>query len=296
MTPRIRDRDLATVQTHIAAADPGETATKDFLVEVATPTVLTEFYTPGTTWFPSLTINPKPGTFDSDGLIWSDAVIYKLGKPIIERWNVGVFGPALAKDTIAARTRDLLSFSLPFFADQGQNHTGASTVGETNMTLSQNGQVIGESPFDWGFFFVPPEPGPYELTMKSIRTTNFSSEMRFHWKFQTPEGNLPLMVVRYAPNLDEHNRAKAGRLFAIPLHVEQFQGSAHGQLKDLRMSASFDDGKTWHRVLLIGKGLSRTALLIHPRGKGFVSLRATATDSLGNSVDQTTIHAYELTP
>ncbi|MFI5838260.1 hypothetical protein ACIA8K_00890 [Catenuloplanes sp. NPDC051500] len=37
---------------------------------------------------------------------------------------------------------------------------------------------------------------------------------------------------------------------------------------------------------------ARTVTLDHPAGPGFVSLRATATDTAGNSVVQTVIHAY----
>jgi hypothetical protein len=104
------------------------------------------------------------------------------------------------------------------------------------------------------------------------------------------------MTVEFAPVLDQYNRTKAGRLATIPVHVQQTGGAGQGVLKTLRVSASYDDGKSWFPVLVVGNGLSRTAVLLHPRGKGFVSLRAVAVDSLGNQVDQTTIHAYELTP
>jgi hypothetical protein len=60
------------------------------------------------------------------------------------------------------------------------------------------------------------------------------------------------------------------------------------------VQVSYDDGATWRPVPVLGTGLERTALVFHPRGDGFVSLRASAVDSNGNAVEQTIIHAYAL--
>jgi hypothetical protein len=51
---------------------------------------------------------------------------------------------------------------------------------------------------------------------------------------------------------------------------------------------SFDDGATWKPVRL----KDDAALVPLPGGEGFVSLRATAADSDGNTVEQTVIRAY----
>jgi hypothetical protein len=55
-----------------------------------------------------------------------------------------------------------------------------------------------------------------------------------------------------------------------------------------------DDGATWSRPALVTVGDSRLALLFHPANARFVSLRAAATDSAGNSVQQTILRAYRL--
>jgi hypothetical protein len=47
-------------------------------------------------------------------------------------------------------------------------------------------------------------------------------------------------------------------------------------------------------IALIGN--EAIALIVHPRGARFVSLRGTASDVLGNRVDQTILRAYGLTP
>ena len=59
-----------------------------------------------------------------------------------------------------------------------------------------------------------------------------------------------------------------------------------------RVDVSYDDGKTWERALVVGEH----ALLCHPQGKSFVSLRMSVTDSLGNSATHTVIRAYEVVP
>jgi hypothetical protein len=95
-----------------------------------------------------------------------------------------------------------------------------------------------------------------------------------------------MMMIRFAPKLDELNQAPGGRRYAVPVNV---QGN-DGPLTSLAVQVSYDDGVTWNAAKLDG----RTALVDHPRRSGFVSLRATATDSAGHKVEQTVIHAYKL--
>ncbi|MFD0744860.1 hypothetical protein ACFQ1L_25860 [Phytohabitans flavus] len=90
------------------------------------------------------------------------------------------------------------------------------------------------------------------------------------------------------------NRAPAGRPFAIPVYVQRQAGAEFGALRDLRVEASYDDGATWRAVPVAGSGLERVALLQHPHGAGYVSLKASAVDSAGNKVEQTIIRAYAL--
>jgi hypothetical protein len=66
--------------------------------------------------------------------------------------------------------------------------------------------------------------------------------------------------------------------------------AAAGTLAHLSVDVSYDDGTTWQHAGMRGT----TALLRHPAGPGYVSLRATATDSSGDTVTQTVVHAYRL--
>jgi hypothetical protein len=58
---------------------------------------------------------------------------------------------------------------------------------------------------------------------------------------------------------------------------------------------SYDDGATWAAVPVKPSREGWIATVRHPSGAGFVSLRATAVDSAGNTVTQTVVHAYRLT-
>lgn len=55
---------------------------------------------------------------------------------------------------------------------------------------------------------------------------------------------------------------------------------------------SYDDGATW----VVAPVVKGAAVVRHPQGQGFVSLRATASDTAGNTVTQTVIHAYRYSP
>ncbi|MFI6333276.1 S8 family peptidase [Micromonospora chersina] len=295
-TVRIHDRDLVTVHTQIAATSPGEIASKDFLVDLPTPAKLTELYTPGTEWSPSVAINPNWDAFEFDRVIISTEVTYQGGNPVDERWNVGVSGPAFVKPFfVADRFGPFLAFNIPLAGDQALNHVGESRLGTTTLKLSQDGKLIGESPASFGLFEVPSGGGELELEARAVQPTRFSTDVHATWTFHAAEGKQPLMAVRFAPNLDEHNRAKAGRVFAFPVTVQEVPGASVGWLKQLRVSVSYDDGKTWSPATVDGDGLTRVVVLAHPKSTGFVSLRATAVDGADNKVEQTIIRAYELT-
>jgi hypothetical protein len=99
---------------------------------------------------------------------------------------------------------------------------------------------------------------------------------------------LPLWTVTLRPALDDHNTAPAGRAFTIPVAAVAAPGSNAGRLRSLRVEVSFDGGATWQPAPIVG----HAARVTHPSGTGTVSLRAVATDSRDNAVEQTIINAY----
>jgi hypothetical protein len=95
-------------------------------------------------------------------------------------------------------------------------------------------------------------------------------------------------AIRFTPELDHYNTAPANGVNAVAVAITPEPGAHTGQLVSRTVEASFDDGLTWTQVQV----QNDAALVRLPAGSGFVSLRATAADNEGNTVEQTIVHAY----
>jgi hypothetical protein len=82
-----------------------------------------------------------------------------------------------------------------------------------------------------------------------------------------------------------------GTTVRFPVTVSRQDGPA--RVTALRVEASFDDGRTWHAVRPDRAGSGWLATVHQPRS-GFATLRATATDSDGNTVTETITRAYRI--
>jgi hypothetical protein len=98
--------------------------------------------------------------------------------------------------------------------------------------------------------------------------------------------------------VDEQNRARAGSRLTIGLHARHVRVLDGGEIGPARLWVSYDDGETWRSVALESTGDDRyTGTIKHPAvsdTSGWVSLRAGVTDSIGGSLTQTAIRAYQL--
>lgn len=125
-------------------------------------------------------------------------------------------------------------------------------------------------------------PGTFEPAL--------STEVRSEWRFRSGAGTgeraaLPLLDVRYALGLDDRNTAD-GPVRGTVSAAHQ-PGSPSAGVRSLGVEVSFDDGATWRQVPVRGGKIE-----IPDGPAGFASLRASATDALGNSVTETIIRAY----
>ncbi|MEO6087217.1 MAG: hypothetical protein ABIQ18_29310 [Umezawaea sp.] len=102
------------------------------------------------------------------------------------------------------------------------------------------------------------------------------------------------MAVRFAPSLDDHNRAPAGRAFAIPVYAQRNGSATASGVGTPEIGVSYDDGASWAPAKVIKANGRWLAVVHHPVGATFVSLKAKAKDADGNSVEQTIIRAYGL--
>lgn len=76
--------------------------------------------------------------------------------------------------------------------------------------------------------------------------------------------------------------------------MQRQPGAPDGLVTALTVEVSYDDGKTWLKAPLRRARSGWLVSLKHPDAAGFVSLRASATDSGGSTVTQTVLHAYRL--
>jgi hypothetical protein len=226
---------------------------------------------------------------------FSEPTLYEPGRHYHERWNHGVFAPVLPSPVQLDREGDWLSINPTTHGDgDGRQQFGPESG---TVTVFRDGELIAELPeLHWTPVEVPPEPAEYRVEVEAQRPEPFvfSTRTSITWTFRSAhapdEQRLPVSVIRFPVRLDRDNSAPAGQPYLVPVQVVPNPGSTAGTTSRPRVEVSFDDGATWRRVPV----LAGVAIVLHPDGDGFVSLRAGATDGDGNSVEQTIIRAYRI--
>jgi hypothetical protein len=301
-------RKLAKVVSSHAATAPGLIGVRDNMFTMPLPYTLTEYYTPGSEWYPSFYDATSWQEWPPSGMsnATTAPVSYPLGKTVKERWNVGVFGPGFSYQTYGpgqafARLGDQVQVSVGLHGDQNPRRDGSAGKGEGTTQLVRDGAVVAESPYPGYLFTVlPPEAATYTARTTSSQPGPLSTRIDGEWTFRTgqTEGEeptpIPALTVRFAPNLDDHNAAKAGKRFSFPVYVQRNGAQQPGRVTTPAVEISYDDGKTWQKVRLSRHHGQWTAEVNHPKKAEFASLRWSVSDAEGNSAKATIIHAYAL--
>ena len=76
--------------------------------------------------------------------------------------------------------------------------------------------------------------------------------------------------------------------------VQRQPGAPGAQVRRLTVEVSYDDGRTWRDATVRSGKSGWVASVRHPDGAKYVSLRAKATDSAGDTVTQQVVRAYRL--
>jgi subtilisin family serine protease len=218
---------------------------------------------------------------------------FKGGKKYSQTFGAAIFGPSVpsAPGFGLARLEDQIAVRVPLFTDSNGGE-GRVNGGTARTSLFRNGTKLGESDRPGAIFDVPAEEGSYRAEMEHSRTAELSTKVSGAWTFKakhtTDITHLPLTVVRFLPKLDDKDTAH-GRVQIVPLKVEQQQNTP--KVKRVTVEVSFDDGATWKQVQVAGD----KAIVKHPNGAKFASLRAKTTDAAGNTGEVTIIRAYKIT-
>ncbi|MFD7655649.1 S8 family serine peptidase [Actinosynnema sp. NPDC059797] len=225
---------------------------------------------------------------------------YEPGGSYAERFLFPVLGPGLSglSATYLGLYEDRITSQVPLFNDRHGN-LGRSNGQSSRTALYRDGRLAGLSKDPVGEFSVPAGEARYRVEHEITRDPaafELSTKVSGAWTFRTdvlPDGQgrrLPLSVVRFTPELDGTGGAPAGRVLRVPLVVEQQDGADNGEVRRVRVEVSFDDGRTWSAVPVAGD----TALVRHPAKAGYASLRASGSDSDGNTFEHTVIRAYRI--
>jgi hypothetical protein len=262
-----------------------------------------EYFTPGTwllqwnlAWRGSLT----------------DTRTFVAGKRHEIAWNKAVAGPSLRGLTVTYsgeeprpwvwRRNGVIDMALPMYGDAaGRPRSSGAMRGVTgSISLYRGDTLVGTTPDPtWATFPVPDEDGTYRLVAESNRAGDENwplwTTIGADWTFRSSSAGdakaLPLLTARFDPAVDIRNRAPGGRRFSFPAYVERQDGAA--TVTAFTVEVSYDDGRTWQPATTRRTGDHWTVGVSHP-ATGHASLRATATDSDGNSVRQTVLRAYEI--
>ncbi|WP_230686321.1 S8 family serine peptidase [Catellatospora vulcania] len=311
----VAEGELATLPVAVAAGDeamvglwgatssirPGrEDETPVFAIGSALPSTTVHYVDvePGKQWRARLYrtwTDPASGDGWRYGPVVSGWTAFKAGRTYEQRWNQAVFGPAFGADGAftkgVTRTGDVIDVDLSLYGDGAGRVDREAGLGTT--VLYRDGVRVGSADLAGrGTFPVPPGDGRYRLEVAASRGTPFafSTQTTAAWTFRSGHGGavLPLWAVRFAPPLDRFNTAPADRSFTVPVSVVAQPGADVESLSSLSVDASYDDGVTWTGTSV----RAGTVTLCHPKGQGFVSLRAVAVDAAGNRVEQTILRAY----
>lgn len=109
-------------------------------------------------------------------------------------------------------------------------------------------------------------------TTKTRPLARLSTEIEVAWTFASEHVtgeesvDLPMLAVRFAPDLDDHNTAPAGRRFTIPVYVQRNGSSEVGQVNTPSVEVSYDDGESWQPAAVNRRRGEWQATVDHPSG------------------------------
>jgi subtilisin family serine protease len=226
---------------------------------------------------------------------------YQAARTYSRQWNRAVFGPSVAGQAGVVRVGDTIYTWLPMTAE-GTGTPSYSAVTKSRLALYRNGVLVKEVTDAYDGFTVPAGKAAYRLEASVERDPlhTLTTRSQAAWTFTSGHvagetiKPLALSTVRFLPPVSLTNTAAKAKKVSIDVRVDRQAGSAAARNKKLTVQVSYDDGRTWTAATVRGSGDHRTVVVKHRAKAGFVSLRATATDTAGNTVKQTVIRAYRI--
>ncbi|KQX57998.1 MULTISPECIES: S8 family peptidase [unclassified Streptomyces] len=310
---RVRAGELATVESRFHGATAGAEAGYSRLMHSPMQPVanfafgrmtlqrtLTEYVTAGVRTYEAMKIGP----------VWSAGGSWQItapttlapGQQVRRDWNKAVVRTALPDglDFAAVRDGGVGGIGAAGLLDSSTGQWAVMRDGADKelTTVYRDGVLLGTAPSASVAFPVVPERAEYRVVADVQRddpSWSTSTKVRTDWRFHSAQGEgrtlLPVLSVDYRLGTDLANSARTGSRTTVGLGVRHPKGLAGPAVTGVKLWASYDDGATWRQVRLDDRLNGSVA---NPATAGFVSLRVTATDADGNSVDQTVTRAYQV--
>jgi subtilisin family serine protease len=327
----VRPQDLATVQArvhspgspsagwrlHQSTVDVcqcGPPAVSDFVPD--TGYTRTEYVTAGVQDFSAWEF-----VVDRSILKPRSGIVYRPGQQVTQDWLKAPFSPGVAQAgpdnerLISRRGADWLWYDLAGVTDSAGHWAPALLGLRASSRLYLDGAPIHASEYGLsGQVPVPADAGTYRLvadTSNDGSVIGLSTSTHTEWTFGSAApasaddtAVLPLLDIDYTDvvrpgsghsALDLANTAPTGARVALLLRVDHQQGALASPVRDVTVQVSYDEGASWTTASVRNTGDGTFRADYRPPASGQdVSLRVTATDGDGNSIQQTLIRAYLL--
>ncbi len=299
---------------------------------LAAPLARTEYVlpVPGLLWYHSVMIDGK----DSLGYAQDTVHAYQAGQHLSDSWVTQPEPPGLEQEPTvgqncpACRSGNTFSLQLMPFTDAAGHFQLPDPSVTSQLSLYQNGTLTGQAPSTFAQFPMSPSPASYKLVLDQSRQapwwpTTTSTHTTWAWNSRPrPPDHLPpgwtcggkssadrpaaaagcsfepLLFAGYQSGAGINDVVPAGTRATVSLSVGHQKGAAATAITGVTAKVSFNDGSTWTTVTPARTSPGHYQLAYQQPAlshtSGFASLRITATDAAGSSIDQTITRAYPL--
>jgi len=244
---------------------------------------------------------------------------YRAGTTAKETWQGSVVRPSIPANTTEPTVRqgNVLRLRIPEFTDSQPGHwsrylpddggIGTSSTeaphDTVTATLYRDGTKLTDLNTTWTDAEIPAAPANYRLELRTSRTSpdwDYATKTATTWSFRSSPADqptaLPLLQLDYAVPVDAHNTVTGAGYYGVIIAARAQRGAPSPHHPKMRVEISYDDGRTWHTANTRAHGHdSVRATLNRPHHSGdtaYATVRVTAQDSTGNSVQQTVHRAW----
>ncbi|SDC99772.1 hypothetical protein [Glycomyces harbinensis] len=276
--------------------------------EIGLPSARTEFYTADEDLFwEQRGVFPYEEIATLSDWVYRDAGVLEPGSATAAVWNDAPVSVGLenwGQDFLPAMfyrwdEQELLYFSPWMFSTSSGDEAVQTEYLPGEMTLARDGTLVATSD-EMGLAVEQSEVGAGRLKVtaafdRETPWTPLGSRSAASWDFDyDPEANaaLPVSVVEFAASGIANGYAQAGAVQDFTLEFAQQPGADDQDCAAMTFEVSFDDGATWTAVPIDREGDTATASVRLPQDAAFASVRFTAADAAGNTVEHETIRSY----